>query len=231
MISQHYIRTKKYINMDEQVINELLEQLRQNLKKIESAREQVEKTVEAYAELKEDVRHYAEELSFIVQNTRTMISQLAEIKEKFLGNISVTIIEEIKSAVRVITEQINALSAQITSVYDMVEAKSQTILSTINNRSNSIDSTLKSIHHNINNLYVEVVSISNHLGQILTSLNDLKDSEKIHFDSIIKRLEDQEAHINIEFEALRKQNMILSFVIIVLLIIIGIIVFYRCGMV
>ena len=89
--------------MDEQVINELLEQLRQNLKKIESAREQVEKTVEAYAELKEDVRHYAEELSFIVQNTRTMISQLAEIKEKFLGNISVTIIEEIKSAVRVIT--------------------------------------------------------------------------------------------------------------------------------
>lgn len=231
MISQHYIRTKKYIKMDEQVINELLEQLRQNLKKIESAREQVEKTVEAYAELKEDVRHYAEELSFIAQNTRTMISQLAEIKEKFLGNISVTIIEEIKSAVRVITEQINALSAQITSVYDMVEAKSQTILSTINNRSNSIDSTLKSIHHNINNLYVEVVSISNHLGQILTSLNGLKDSEKIHFDSIIKRLEDQEAHINIEFEALRKQNMILSFVIIVLLIIIGIIVFYRCGMV
>ena len=83
--------------MNEQVIKELLEQLKQNLKKIESAREQVEKTVNAYEALKKDVRHYTEELSFIVQNTRTMISQLEEIKEKFLGNISITIIEEIKT--------------------------------------------------------------------------------------------------------------------------------------
>lgn len=216
--------------MDERIINELIKQLTENLEKVESARQQVGKTVQAYDVLKTEVSKYTTELSFITQNVRTMISQLTEIKEKFLGNISVTIIEEIKSAVRVITEQINALSTQITSIHDMVEAKSQTILSTINNRSNSIDSTLKSIHHNINNLYVEVVSISNHLGQVLTSLNDLKDSEKIHFDSIIKRLEDQDDHISIEFEALRKQNMIFSFVIIVLLIIIGIIIFFRCGL-
>ena len=65
--------------MNEQIIKELLEQLQQNLKKIESAREQVEKTVNAYEALKKDVKHYTEELSFIVQNTRTMISQLEDI--------------------------------------------------------------------------------------------------------------------------------------------------------
>ena len=113
--------------MNEQVIKELLEQLKQNLKKMESAREQVEKTVNAYEALKEDVRHYTEELSFIVQNTRTMISQLEEIKEKFLGDVSVTIIEEIKAAVRIITEQTNALSSQVSSVYDLVDSRSQAI--------------------------------------------------------------------------------------------------------
>ena len=140
--------------MNEQVIKELLEQLKQNLKKIESAREQVAKTVNAYEALNKEVKHYTEELSFIVQNTRTMISQLEEIKKKFLGNISVTIIEEIKAAVRKITEQTNAISSQISSVYDLVDSKSQTIISNINSRSDSIDSALGDIQNTINSLSV-----------------------------------------------------------------------------
>ena len=205
--------------MNEQVIKELLEQLKQNLKKIESAHEQVEKTVNAYEVLKEDVRHYTEELSFIVQNTRTMISQLEDIKEKFLGNISVTIIEEIKAAIRIITEQTNALASQISSVYDLVDSKSQTILSNINKRSDSIDSALGNIQNTISTLS----------GQVLNTLHSLRESEQSHFKVIVNQLEAQEKRLNTEFDVVRKQNMIFFSVIIFLLVVITGLLLFRGG--
>lgn len=188
--------------MNEKTINELLEQLKQNLKKIESARKQVEKTVNAYEALKEDVRHYTEELNFIVQNTRTMISQLEEIKEKFLGNISVTIIEEIKAAVMRITEQIQPLSSQISSVYDLVDSKSQTIISNINRRSDSIDSVLESIQNSINSLLDKTDSV-------MVKLDKLTSNEDKHFTDISKKMEAQEVFIDRELSIVRKQNIIL----------------------
>lgn len=197
--------------MNEQVIKELLEQLKQNLKKIESAREQVEKTVKAYEVLKEDVRHYTDELCFIVQNTRTMISQLEEIKEKFLGNISITIIEEIKAAVRTITEQTNALSSQITSVYDLVDSKTQIIINNINGRSDSIDSTLGNIQNTIN-------SISNKTDAVITKLDTLISNEDKHFKEIEKKFDAQEEYIYRELSIVRKQNIILFAINAILLL-------------
>ena len=197
--------------MNEQVIKELLEQLKQNLKKIESAREQVEKTVKAYEVLKKDVRHYTEELSFIVQNTRTLISQLEEIKEKFLGNISITIIEEIKAAVKTITEQTNALSSQITSVYDLVDSKTQIIINNINGRSDSIDSTLGNIQNTIN-------SISNKTDAVITKLDTLISNEDKHFKEIEKKFDAQEEYIYRELSIVRKQNIILFAINAILLL-------------
>ena len=197
--------------MNEQVINELLEQLKQNLKKLESAREQVEKTVNAYEALKKDVRHYTEELSFIVQNTRTMISQLEEIKEKFLGKISANIIEEIKTAVRIITEQTNALSLQISSVYDLVDSKSQTIISNINERSDSIDSSLGTIQNTIN-------SLSGKTDNVIAKLDTLTSNEDKHFKEMEKKLDAQKEFIFRELSIVHKQNIILFTINTILLL-------------
>ena len=188
--------------MNEQVIKELLEQLKQNLKKMESAREQVEKTVNAYEALKEDVRHYTEELSFIVQNTRTMISQLEVIKEKFLGNISVTIIEEIKAAVREITEQTKTLFSQISSVYDLVDSKSQTIIGNINRQSDSIDTALGTIQNAIN-------SLSGETNRVIERLDTLTSNENKHFKEIEKKFDSQKDFIYRELTIVRKQIIIL----------------------
>ncbi len=188
--------------MNEQVIKELLEQLKQNLKKIETARDQVEKTVNAYEVLKEDVRHYTEELSFIVQNTRTMISQLEEIKENFLGNISVTIIEEIKAAIRIITEKTNALSSQIDSVYDLVDSESQSIIGNINSRSDSVDSALGTIQNTIN-------SLSGKTDGVIEKLDTLTSNEDRHFKEIEKKFDAQEEFFFRELSIVRKQNIIL----------------------
>lgn len=188
--------------MNEQVINDLLAQLEESLKNVEAAREQVEKTVNAYEVLRKDVRHYTEELSFIVQNTRTMISQLEEIKEKFLGNISVNIIEEIKTAVRIITEQTNALSLQISSVYDLVDSKSQTIIGSINERSDSIDSALGTIQNTIN-------SLSGKTDNVIAKLDTLTSNEDKHFKEIEKKIDAQEESICKELSALHKQIILL----------------------
>lgn len=197
--------------MNEQIIKELLEQLQQNLKKIESAREQVEKTVNAYEALKKDVKHYTEELSFIVQNTRTMISQLEDIKEKFLGKISVSIIEEIKAAVRIITEQTNSLSLQISSVCDLVDSKSQAIISDINSRADSIDSALRSIQNTIN-------SLSGKTDGVIVKLDTLTSNEDKHFKEIEKKFDAQEAFFYRELSIVRKQNIILFFINAILLL-------------
>ena len=211
--------------MNEQVIKVLLEQLKQNLKKIESAREQVEKTVNAYEVLKKDVRHYTEELSFIVQNTRTMISQLEEIKEKFLGNISVTIIEEIKTAVRTITEQTDAISSQISSVYDLVGSKSQAILSNIDSRSDSIDLALRTVQNAISTLSGKIDNAIKKLDDVKTSLQALITNEAKHFKEIEKKLDAQEKFIYRELSIVRKQNIILFIInAIMLLVILGFII-------
>ena len=217
--------------MNEQVINELLQQLKQNLKNIESAREQVEKTVNAYEALKGDVRHYTEELSFIVQNTRTMISQLEEIKEKFLGNISVTIIEEIKAAVRKITEQTNALSSQISSVYDLVDSKAQTIISDINGRADSIDLALGAIQNTINTLSGKTDRIIARLDAIKTSLEALASNVDNHYKKIERRFEKQEEFILSEMAVVRKQNVILFAVNALLSLIILGFVLYISGII
>lgn len=196
--------------MNEEIINELLLQLEQSLKNIGSARQQVENTVNAYEALNGDVRHYTEELSFIVQNTRTMISQLEEIREKFLGNISVTIIEEIKAGVREITEKINLLSPEISSVHNLVDSKSQIIISNISNRSDSIDSALREIQNAINSLLGKTESV-------ITKLDTLTSNEDKHFKEIEKKLDAQEEFIYRELAIVRKQNIILFAINVLLL--------------
>ena len=150
--------------MNEQVIKELLEQLKQNLKKVESAREQVEKTVRAYEALAEDVRHYTEELSFIVQNTRIMISQLEEIKEKFLDNISVRIIEVIQKAVN--------------EICTVIDSKSHNILDVINKRADSLDSAITLLQNHANEIKEQVNLAITKLDAITNILQALDDREK-----------------------------------------------------
>lgn len=208
--------------MDERVINELIKQLTESLEKVESARQQVEKVVEAYDVLKTEVSKYTTELSFITQNVRTMISQLEDIREKFLGNISTIIVDEIHHAVSTITSAIDGISSQISSLYDLTDTRTKQIDGTLNRRADNVDTTLSTIRTELNSIDAKVTSCSNQLGQLVTLVNSLKVDEKTHFESIVKQMEEQEERIDV----VRKQNKYFSIIIIVLLlVIISLIVF------
>lgn len=214
--------------MDERVINELIKQLTENLEKVESARQQVEKTVQAYDVLKTEVSKYTTELSFITQNVRTMISQLEEMKERFLGNISTKIVDEIHLAVTTITTDIDGISSQLSSLYNLADTKVEQIDGNLKRRADSVDSTLSTIQAELNSIDVKVASCTNQLGQLATLVNSLNDDEKAHYESIVKKLEEQENRLNTEFDVVKKQITIFSIVIILLLAIsIGIIAFSK----
>lgn len=212
--------------MDERVINELIKQLTENLEKVESARQQVDKTIQAYDDLKTEVSKYTTELGFITQNVRTMISQLEEMKERFLGNISTKIVDEIHLAVTTITTAIDGVSSQLSSLHDLTDTKAEQIDGNLNRRADFVDSTLSTIRTELNSVDVKVASCSNQLGQLATLVHSFKDDEKAHFESLANQMEEQENRLNTEFDVVRKHNKIFSIIIIVLLvIIIGLLVF------
>lgn len=210
--------------MDERIINELIKQLTENLKKVESARQQVEDTVQAYDVLKTEVCKYTTELRFITQNVRTMIAQLEEMKERFLSNISTEIVDEIHNAVTIITTSIEGVSSKISSL----ETKVEQVKNTLTTRTDSIDTTLVTIRTELGAIDVKVASCSNQLGQLATLINSFKTDEKAHFDNLVNQLEEQENRLDAEFDVVRKRNKIYSIIIIVLLvIIIGLLVFSK----
>ena len=206
--------------MDEKIINELIEQLTRNLENVESAREQVENTVQAYATFKGDVSKYTSELNFIAQNVRTMISQLEEIKEKFLGKFSIRIVDEISSAVTAITKAIDEVVSQITSLQNLTESKAEQINKNVKQRMDFIDTTLSSIRTEISSMDSKIVDIKTKLDQLSSTLQAIKAEESKHYNAIIKQLEEQENRLNTEFDVVRKQNVIFSVINIVLLCII-----------
>lgn len=139
--------------MNEEIINGLLQQLQENLNKVEAARVQVEKTVAAYETLKQSVDYYTKELDSIVNNVQTMISQLEEIKEHFMNNVSSKVIAEIQKGVSTIVAETDKLSSQVSSVHSLIEEKSNDLSHNITQQADSLNdkfsSQFKTLSHEI----------------------------------------------------------------------------------
>lgn len=134
--------------MNENLVNELIEQLKQNLNNVESARNQVEKTVQAYNTLGTDVNKYTSELNIIAQNVKTMISQLEEIKEMFARNVSTQIIDEIQVAITTIANSINGVSSHIS---DLTNAQTEQLTGSIKQGTDSVITTFASTRTELSN--------------------------------------------------------------------------------
>ena len=100
----------------------------------------------------------------IVDNIRTMISQLEEKNEKFLGDIYWKIIEEHKKAVNIICATI--------------DSKSQDILYVINKSEDSLDSAIRSLQNHANEINEQVNLAITKLDSITNILQALDEREQ-----------------------------------------------------
>lgn len=161
--------------MNEQLINELLEQLKSNLENVESAKQQVEETVGAYNALEGQIDGFVRELGFITQNTRTVINQLEEVKKNFLSNVSINLENKIAQGVHAInsntdtakkevlqhsneiksdintgkTDISTKITAESTTLSNKIETIKNTIISDILNTKNTITTALGSSEQRI----------------------------------------------------------------------------------
>lgn len=170
--------------MNEQIINELLEQLKSNLENVESAKKQVEDTVGAYNTLEGQVDGFVRELGYITQNTHTIIEQLEEVKKNFLSNVS-TNLENI------ITQGVESINSNVNSAKEIELQQSTTIISNVNTSetniatkittestaiSNAIGSSMNTVVTGIQNTRTNIASaLSNSEQRILQLVNDRVD--------------------------------------------------------
>ena len=143
--------------MKEEVINELLEQLKNNLKNVESAQQQVENTVKSYNALEGEVAKFVTELSFITQNTRTIIQQLEEVKRNFLANVSSELFNKISQGVTDISNVVNTSS---TENKQLTNSAKSSIVKAVQETGNSVKSDIINSIDSIKNVLYIVIGIS-----------------------------------------------------------------------
>lgn len=141
--------------MNEQIINELLEQLKSSLKNVEAAQTQVKAVAGAYNAMEGQIGGFVTELGFITQNTRTMITQLEEVKKNFLANVSTELGTKIDNG-------IIDVKASITSTSNEIKSLTNTAISDINSSKNSVVSEISGKSQTITN------AITSTEGKILT---------------------------------------------------------------
>ena len=154
--------------MKEEVINELLEQLKNNLKNVESAQQQVENTVKSYNALEGEVAKFVTELSFITQNTRTIIQQLEEVKRNFLANVSSELFNKISQGVTDISNVVNTSSTEIkqltnsakSSIVKAVDSSEQKVSDKVQETGDSVKSDIINSIDSIKNVLYIVMGIS-----------------------------------------------------------------------
>lgn len=177
--------------MNEQIINELLEQLKSNLENVESAKQQVEKTVGAYNALEGQVDGFVRELGFITQNTRTIINQLEEVKKNFLSNVSDNLEKKIISGVNEINSNVENAKNINTKNSNNIISNLNTNTSDINSKitngveslSNQLHATRSSIMSEINNSTTTTTNlISGSEKRLLQQIKEKGDSIKTNID-------------------------------------------------
>lgn len=85
---------------------------------------------------------------------------------------------------------------------------------------------IKGIESLCNSLCTSIESFSE---QTLSMLNSLKANEQSNFNAITKQIEKQEKLFNTEFDVVRKQNRLFSIIIIVLLLVIVGLFYFKSG--
>ena len=224
--------------------------LREQIKK---AAEDIQLLKNSLSQISKDLKESQDEQDEALNDIQQKVTNLpSQVHEESLSVIQVitnsekTLVDSVNIAISRADEIIASIKG-ITSNLDGLNTLCQNINSTIISSTTNLTNAMTSVKDEINGkLTTEVgklefdikgieslcksisTSIESFSEQTIPVMNSLKTNELYHFNAITKQLGEQEKRLNTEFDVVRKQNKIFSFVIIVLLAtIMGLIVFYK----
>lgn len=207
--------------MNEQLINELIEQLTQSLKNVESANVQVKKVADSYECLENVIAGYNIDLGFIVQNARTMIKLLEEIKEQFRTNVSSEIIKKVEEEAKSLSNDFVTVGGALTVQGETLNAMLERILADMTKNATTIGSHINEVNDNVKTLQSDVTSfkntfntenttVKNNISRVNSGLTaasaDIKSEITANTESLISK-----ANVNLIFIII---NMILALIVL-----------------
>lgn len=229
---------------------ESLNDLREQIKK---ATEDIQLLKDSLSQISKDLKKSQDEqdeaLNGIQQKVANLPSQVHEESlyvNQAISNSEKTLVDSVNIAISKADEiiaSIKGITSNLDGLNTLCQNINSTIISSTTNLTNVItgakgeingklttevgklESDIKEIESQCKSISTSIESFSE---QTIPVMNSLKTNELYHFNVITKQLGEQEKRLNTEFDVVRKQNKIFSFVIIVLLAtIMGLIVFYK----
>lgn len=229
---------------------ESLNDLREQIKK---ATEDIQLLKDSLSRISKDLKKSQDEqdeaLNGIQQKVANLPSQVHEESlyvNQAISNSEKTLVDSVNIAISKADEiiaSIKGITSNLDGLNTLCQNINSTIISSTTNLTNVItgakgeingklttevgklESDIKEIESQCKSISTSIESFSE---QTIPVMNSLKTNELYHFNAITKQLGEQEKRLNTEFDVVRKQNKIFSFVIIVLLAtIVGLIVFYK----
>lgn len=229
---------------------ESLNDLREQIKK---ATEDIQLLKDSLSQISKDLKESQDEqdeaLNGIQQKVANLPSQVHEeslyVNQAILNsektlvdsvNIAISKADEIIASIKGITSNLDGLNTLCQNINSTIISSTTNLTNVITGAKGEIngklttevgklESDIKEIESQCKSISTSIESFSE---QTIPVMNSLKTNELYHFNAITKQLGEQEKRLNTEFDVVRKQNKIFSFVIIVLLAtIMGLIVFYK----
>jgi DNA repair exonuclease SbcCD ATPase subunit len=205
---------------------ESLNDLREQIKK---ATEDIQLLKDSLSQISKDLKESQDEqdetLNDILQKVTNLPSQVHE--------ESLSVIQAISNSEKTLVDSVNITISKANEIIVSIKGLSSN-LDGLNTLCQNINSSIISSTTNLTNVITgakdDVTNkLTSEVGKLETVLNSLKANEQNYYNTITNQLEEQEKRLNSKFDVVRRQNMFFSIFIIVLLIVIIGIFYYKSG--
>ena len=215
---------------DVQLLKDSQSQISKDLK------ESQDKQDEALNEIQQNVTNLP---SQVHEESLSVIQAISNSEKTLVDSVDIAIskADEIIVSIKGVTSNLDGLNTLCQNINSSI-ISSTTILTNVmtgakDDVSNKLTSEAGKLEIGITKLETLCEGISTAIetlsGQTLPILNSLKANEQNHFNAIAKQLEEQEKRLNTEFDMVRKQNKNFSIIIIIMLLALIGILFFKGG--
>lgn len=215
---------------DIQLLKDSLSQISQDLKESQDEQDEVLKGIQ------QKVTNLP---SQVHEDSLSVIQAISNSEKTLVDSVNITIskADEIIASIKGLTSNLDGLNTLCQNINSTIISSTTNLTNVITGAKDDVTNKLTSevgkLETDITKLETLCEGISTAIetlsGQTLSVLNLLKANEQNHFYAIAKQLEEQEKRLNTEFDIVRKQNKNFSIIIIIMLLALIGILFFKGG--